>query len=73
MKEIRNWFARIYPDRTLPGADSIWRAFSQFSKGLQKKLKDGWSQEDISSMQMSEYRRFAFEWIKKQEKDEMIH
>ena len=72
MNEVRDWFSRIYQHKLLPGTDSIWRAYFYYNDALKDKLKPSWSQEDIENMQMSEYRKFANQWIKIQENEGMI-
>jgi len=65
IKEIRNWFSRLYPNLLFPSFTHIWNAYRQFNEKLPLELKDSWSTHELHSMQMSEYRHYAEKWILK--------
>lgn len=61
--KVRNWIS-VNKTIIIPGSKEIWNAFNQFTADLNLKLFKTYSRKEIKEMPISDYIKFAKDWLK---------
>lgn len=62
--KVRNWLSANIKETILPSQKEIWIAYNQFTAHLNTSLSFTYSAKEISEMPVSDYIKFAKDWIK---------
>lgn len=65
IKKIRNWMSVNTENKIIVPHSEIWTAFNQFTDDLLSTLIPTFTSEDIDEMTISDYIKFAKDWIER--------
>ena len=65
IKKIRNWMSVNTEHKIIVPHSEIWTAFNQFTDDLLSTLIPTFTSEDIDEMTISDYIKFAKDWIER--------
>ena len=64
VRAVRDWFVETVGLRRLPSASRIWAQFTEFAMDFyDARVKDGFTDEDLNMMPVSEYIDFIRSWV----------
>ncbi len=69
MTKVRNWFSANFPASTIVGQTEIWIAYNQFIEDLNTNLSATYLIDEINSMPIGDFIKFALDWIDNFKKD----
>lgn len=65
VQKVRNWVSLNSKVKSVPGPVVIWNAYNQFNHDLLAELAPGYLPGDFDEMPVSDYIRFAKDWLRK--------